>query len=114
MDIRSKEELRSVIRYERELWKARMYPHGAPSKVRNITLVYMNALRKVEFYGKLSKMRKILGGVHLLENYIQDTGLCYKCFYSPICIWEGFINHAPSKYCGISKSKSRREYLPVS
>lgn len=62
MDIRSKEELRSVIRYERELWKARMYPHGAPSKVRNITLVYMKALRKVEYYGKLSKMRKILGG----------------------------------------------------
>lgn len=62
MDIRSKEELRSVIRYERELWKARMYPQGASSKVRNITLVYMKALRKVEYYGKLSKMRKILGG----------------------------------------------------
>lgn len=62
MDIRSKEELRSVIRYERELWKARMYPHGASSKVRNATLVYMKALRKVEYYGKLSKREKFWGG----------------------------------------------------
>lgn len=69
MDIRSKEELRSVIRYERELWKARMYPQGASSKVRNITLVYMKALRKVEYYGKLSKMRKILGGTSFGKLY---------------------------------------------
>lgn len=33
MDIRSKEELSSVIRYERELWKAKMYPHGLPQRL---------------------------------------------------------------------------------
>ena len=92
MDIRSKEELRSVIRYERELWKARMYPHGAPSKVRNITLVYMKALRKVEYYRKLSKMRKILGGGYIFwETIYKILGFVTNVSIPPYVFGKGLL-----------------------
>ena len=88
MNISSKKDLENIIQYERKMWIARMYPQGAPSKVRSITLLYMKALRKVEYYGKLPKTAKICaGGVHFLEKYVQDNWPNNDCIDSPVCIW---------------------------
>ena len=87
MNINSKKDLENIIQYEKKMWIARMYPQGAPSKVRSITLLYMKALRKVEYYGKLPKKAKICaGGVHFLEIYVQDSWLNNKCIDSAVCI----------------------------
>lgn len=88
MNISSKKDLENIIQYERKMWIARMYPQGAPSKVRSITLLYMKALRKVEYYGKLPKTAKyVRGGVHFLEKYVQDNWPNNECIDSPVCIW---------------------------
>lgn len=89
MNINSKKDLENIIQYERKMWIARMYPQGTPSKVRSITLLYMKALRKVEYYGKLPKTAKICagGGVHFLEIYVQDSWFNNKCIDSSVCIW---------------------------
>ena len=65
MNISSKKDLENIIQYERKMWIARMYPQGAPSKVRSITLLYMKALRK----------------------YVQDNWPNNECIDSPVCIW---------------------------
>ena len=65
MNISSKKDLENIIQYERKMWIAIMYPQGAPSKVRSITLLYMKALRKVEYYGKLPKTAKICAGGYI-------------------------------------------------
>lgn len=58
MVIKDKNELKETIQYERNLWIKRMYPQAKPKKIRSLTLLFMKALRIVEFYGKQSKWKK--------------------------------------------------------
>lgn len=62
MKIENKTELAEVIEYEKRLWIKRMYPHENLHKVKNRTLLYMKALRVMEYYGTKSKWIKIWGG----------------------------------------------------
>lgn len=58
MNIKNKRELRKVVSYERNLWIKRMYPNGSRHKIRNLTLLYMKALRIVEYYLDKSKIAR--------------------------------------------------------
>lgn len=87
MKIENKTELAEVIEYEKRLWIKRMYPHENLHKVKNRTLLYMKALRVMEYYGTKSKWIKICGGgVFFLESNILFYRCDDKCFYSPLCI----------------------------
>lgn len=59
MTIHSKEDLKKVIAYERMIWTTRMYPHGAPKHIFSPTLLFMRALRTIEYYDGLPKGKKI-------------------------------------------------------
>lgn len=62
MNIKNKQELREIISYEKNLWIKRMYPNGNKYKIRNFTLLYMKALRYVEYYLDKSKIQRLGGG----------------------------------------------------
>lgn len=93
MNIKSKKELENIIQYERKMWIARMYPQGAPSKVRSITLLYMKALRKVEYYGKLPKTAKICagGGYIFWKTMYRIIGLITNVSIPPYVFGKGLL-----------------------
>lgn len=59
MTISCKEDLKKIIAYERAIWTRRMYPHGAPKHISSPTLLFMQALRTIEYYDQLPKKKKI-------------------------------------------------------
>lgn len=66
--INTKDELRELIRLEKNLWIKRNYPTTRPKHVRSKELLFVSALRHVEYYSDKRGIGK-LGGV-LLESTI--------------------------------------------
>ena len=93
MNINRKKDLDNLIQYERKMWIAIMYPHGTPSKVRNITLLYMKALRKVEYYGNLPQMAKyVCGGGYIFWKIIYKIiGLITNVSIPPYVFGKGLL-----------------------
>lgn len=60
--IDTKEKLNEWISVERALWVKRNYPKGAPKHIKSKELLFISALRHVEYYSTQTGLRKIGGG----------------------------------------------------
>lgn len=71
--INTKKELKEIIQLERNLWIKRNYPSKKPKHVRSKEILFMSALRHVEYYSNKHGMRScvFLGGGGYLENCVQ-------------------------------------------
>lgn len=61
--LQSKQELKRVITYEKKLWIKKMRPNERGKDIRSLTIIYMKALRIVEYYKVKSVFEKIGGGI---------------------------------------------------
>lgn len=91
MYIQNKQELNDVIEYERRMWITRMYPNGAPQKVKSRTLTYMKALRIVEYWGMRSRREKIIGGYMYWKTIYHLLGLITGVAIPPYVFSKGLL-----------------------
>lgn len=84
MQIKTKKELKEIIRLEKMLWIKRMYPQGAPKRIHSLTPLFMKALRCNEYYANVSKLR---GGI---------TAIYWKIVYKVISV---LCNVSIPMYC---------------
>lgn len=73
--IDTKEKLNEWISVERALWIKRNYPKGAPKHIRSKELLFVSALRHVEYYSTQTGIRK-LGGYYWKVIYKLLSNVC--------------------------------------
>lgn len=69
--IDTKEKLNDWISVERALWIKRNYPKGAPKIIRSKELLFVSALRHVEYYSTQKGVRKAGGYWKLIYKFLS-------------------------------------------
>lgn len=89
--IQSKQELKRVIAYEKNLWIKKMRPNESGKDIRSLTTIFMKALRIVEYYKVKSVFEKIWGGYYYWNLIYKTLSVITNVHIPPYVFEEGLL-----------------------